>query len=646
MSDVLKGDADAVLASLKPTAAHLKPGPGQGSSERDQISVFAPAPVRPPARRLGLPMRDSLVGTSDVTLGEVTVRVRRFAAEAPGLRRQITAGATTAIPIEWYILDTLARDLRRLARIDKLLGIEAVRGKLTPHIFQMDTALRVLRDGRHASILADEVGLGKTIEAGLILKELILRGDARRILIVVPKALVGQWQRELRDKFGEEFATTEDERDAHLTSDRVITTLGKFQRSVDDFVKHEWDVVLFDEAHLLANPKSKRREAAAELPRRWMLLSTATPLSNWLSDLWSLVDLVSPGRIGTVNQFLATYAADKTNRKVHPHLADELRMIARESMHRTRRSESGVPFSARFVETRKVPAGADEDQLYDNVTSYLTRTYRRQGSGASNRGMLIREAISLQQSLSSGPQALALALEHRAATRPTDRGELTAMADAARGIRGCKEQLLSRVLREVPDEPAVIFTLRKETLHRLVNILSDEGHDTRPYHGEMSGAQRTAAVEAFTKGTARFLVATDAGAEGLNLHQRCNIIVNYDLHWNPMKLEQRIGRVHRFGQERAVTVFNLAVQDTVDDYVLEVLTQKLNLFTSVIGELEDVLAEIEEGEGDLETLIMELVLRAKDRIDLKGKLAELGSQVEMARQRALLAAEFTSGVLG
>jgi CRISPR/Cas system-associated endonuclease/helicase Cas3 len=113
-----------------------------------------------------------------------------------------------------------------------------------------------------------------------------------------------------------------------------------------------------------------------------------------------------------------------------------------------------------------------------------------------------------------------------------------------------------------------------------------------------------------------------------------------------MKLEQRIGRVHRFGQERPVTVFNLAVRDTVDDYVLEVLTQKLNLFTSVIGEVEDVLAEIEEGEGDLEELIMEIVLRAKDRTDLRRLMAELESNLVEAKRRAVAAKEFTAGVLG
>jgi SNF2 family DNA or RNA helicase len=653
LSAPLRRDADAVLTRLgaqrhsNGKGAPSTAGPARARAPRIGDQKELPGLVDSQRQRGDDPVRDHATGQADIAISGTPVRIKRFMGEAPRLRARITKPTGEREPFEWYVLDTLSRDLRRIARIDRLISLEAVRGNLTPHAFQLETALRVLRDGRRAAILADEVGLGKTIEAGLVIKELILRGDAKRILIIVPKALVAQWQQELRDKFGEDFATTDDDPSAHRSFDRVITTLGKFQRSIHEFVDREWDVVLFDEAHLLANPKSKRRQAAGEVPRRWLLLLTATPLSNKITDLWSLVDLVSPGRLGTVNQFTATYAADASMRRVHPHLTPELRLISRESMSRTRRSESGVPFSTRHVETRKIKAAPREDELYERVTDYLVRTYRRNvESRSANRGTLIREAISLQQSLSSGPQALALALDNRARSRPEDRPELEALATAARGMRGSKERLLMKVLGEAGDQPAVIFTLRIETLNRLVDVLTAEGHDARPYHGQLSGTQRSTAVLDFTRGSARFLVATDAGAEGLNLHQRCNLVVNYDLHWNPMKLEQRIGRVHRFGQERPVTVFNLAVRDTVDDYVLEVLTQKLNLFTSVIGEVEDVLAEIEEGEGDLEELIMEIVLRAKDRTDLRRLMAELESNLVEAKRRAVAAKEFTAGVLG
>jgi SNF2 family DNA or RNA helicase len=316
-------------------------------------------------------------------------------------------------------------------------------------------------------------------------------------------------------------------------------------------------------------------------------------------------------------------------------------------MLRTRRAESGVPFSERHVQTHRIPSTPAEDAIYEAVTEYLVRSYRaRLDTGDANRGVLIREAMSLQQSLSSGPQALAVALESRASNRPAESGLLRDLAAETRALRGSKELLLTRVLDGIGDEPAVIFTIRLETLHRLVGILADAGAEALPYHGSMSRAERDRNVERFTHGPARFLVATDAGAEGLNLQARCNLVVNYDLHWNPMKLEQRIGRVHRFGQERAVTVFNLAVQDTVDDHVLRILTEKLHLFTSVVGEVEDVLAEIEEGEGDFEQLIMEIVLRARDRSDLAERMKRFEQDVADGYERASLAREFTAGVLG
>ncbi len=140
------------------------------------------------------------------------------------------------------------------------------------------------------------------------------------------------------------------------------------------------------------------------------------------------------------------------------------------------------------------------------------------------------------------------------------------------------------------------------------------------------------------------LVATDAAAEGLNL-QNCCLMFNYDLHWNPMKIEQRIGRIHRFKQDRDVTVFNLAVRDTIDDYVLHILYQKIDLFTMTVGKMETVLAELKEGNQDIQKTIAEILLRSNNRLDLKKELEKLATDLTVSKQNEELAEQFTQGVL-
>jgi SNF2 family DNA or RNA helicase len=153
-------------------------------------------------------------------------------------------------------------------------------------------------------------------------------------------------------------------------------------------------------------------------------------------------------------------------------------------------------------------------------------------------------------------------------------------------------------------------------------------------------------VQRFNGGGLQTLIATDAGAEGLNLHQRCHVVFNYDLHWNPMRIEQRIGRVHRLGQSHDVTVFNFVLKDTIDDYVLRLLYQKINLFTMTVGALETVLAEAQEGEIDLEERILEILLDSDDQARLRREVEALGDELLEARTRQRAAESLTAEVLG
>jgi len=160
----------------------------------------------------------------------------------------------------------------------------------------------------------------------------------------------------------------------------------------------------------------------------------------------------------------------------------------------------------------------------------------------------------------------------------------------------------------------------------------------------MSQIERDATIEAFKKGEIQYLIATDAAAEGLNL-QNCALMFNYDLHWNPMKIEQRIGRIHRFKQDRDVTIFNLAVKDTVDDYVLHILYQKIELFTMTIGKMETVLAELKEGNQDIQKTIAEILLRSNSRIDIQKELEKLANNLNVSKTNQELAEQFTRGII-
>jgi hypothetical protein len=366
---------------------------------------------------------------------------------------------------------------------------------------------------------------------------------------------------------------------------------------------------------------------------------------------------------------------------VAPGKAAELRAAAREVMCRTRRVETAIAFAPRTVDTYMVPADAREATLMRTVTAYLRAFYRRglaaydtvvgeagQARGrsrasravagssaagqptptAAGRGALIREIVALQQSLSSSPQAIAVSLRQRAEKHPDEGASLLEMAALADGLRGSKEQLLLEALQQLGSEPALIFTLRLETARHLRAAIRASGRTAECYLGELTHEERCGLVAMFNRGKVGTLIATDAGAEGLNLQQRCRIVFNYDLHWNPMKMEQRIGRVHRLGQTRPVRVVNFALRDSIDEYVLRLLYEKIDLFSMTIGALEGVLADVQDGELDWEERILDVLLRegAEDNDQVRAGVEDLGGQLAEARCHQHDAEELTQGVLG
>ena len=557
---------------------------------------------------------------------------------------------------KWLKLAVLALELDKKGKIDNISTLDLLKDRFEPYPYQLKVALNVLKDKSSMSLLADEVGLGKTIEVGLVLKEHIIRDNIHSILIVTPKALMSQWQDEMLEKFNERFITSED-RDFDYSSNRIIISFGKLARNLEKLNNRQWDMVVVDEAHLLSNTRSKRRQAVASLDRRYMLLSTATPLCNRLNDIYSLVDLLYPGILGTAREFKSMFFADNAGRVIRPDMKNELKRIISKVMVRTLRKDSGIPFTERFIYSVRVKGSHEEEVLSNAALDLMRRIYLRSyrfsdspfGGRNNSKGnvnfLMMKELISLQQSLSSSPSALRKSLENRVEKHPEEAGIILPVIDECKKVDiYSKAQTLLETLNGIPDEKAVIFTLRLETAYMLCDLLNENMMPSRVYEGKLTGYERKALLNEFRSGTLRYIVATDAAAEGLNL-QNASVVVNYDLHWNPMKIEQRIGRVHRRGQEKDVHIFNLVMKDSIDDYVLSILYEKIDLFRMTVGGLEAILSEMKDDDFDMEEAIMDIIMRAGNKRDVKREREKLRENMEYKKEQSKLWQEFTQLVL-
>jgi len=564
-------------------------------------------------------------------------------------------------PFGKFKLNLEARQIKHSGKIDKLISLDVIQSKLVPYNFQMQTALQVINEMNGNAILADEVGLGKTIEAGLIMKELLLRGEITSILVISPKSLLSQWKTDMAEKFGENFSIANNPKE-HVnlgTFDRIICSHNLLTRKFDAFASRTWDLIVVDEAHTFRNTLSKGRTCLGNLRKNHFLLLTATPLCNKLTDLYSIVDLIQPGLLDSERAFISRFAEDAKSRVVRTEEVYYLRQNLRDLMCRTRREQTGIPFTKRCVESRTLEANAGEREFIDQATEYLRDVSKnhfktiealmaenpnRRISESQSNAILVFQAIALQQSFSSSPWASIESLKNRQQRFPLETDVTNRLIEMAQKIKSSKMELLRNVLHEIPNEQALIFCLRKITTYKLKEMLDEEFGKSAVYLGNMNQAERDKVIQSFKSGEIKYLVATDAAAEGLNL-QNCCIMFNYDLHWNPMKIEQRIGRIHRFNQDRDVTIFNLSVKDTIDDYVLHILYQKIDLFTMTIGKMETVLAELKEGSQDIQKTIVEILLRSNSRLDVKKELEKLAEDLTVYRKNQELAEKFTQGIL-
>lgn len=511
---------------------------------------------------------------------------------------------------------------------DTLASIPRLR--FTPFPHQLQAALSALRRMRGRAILADEVGLGKTIEAGLVLSELRLRGLADRTLVVVPAGLVEQWQEELDRKFG--LPTTVAVGGSWVSSaDRpvVVASLAAARRDPlrAALTERSWDLVVVDEAHRVKNPRSASGRLARALRARYLLLLTATPVENRLDELFELISLVSPGLLGTPVQFRARHGGGDGE----PRDIAGLQARTREVMVRHRRSEVAVQLPQRLAETVRVAAAEQEQSLYDDIMARV----RSDGRQAPPSRRLALRAVA--QLAGSSPAAVAPTL---ARLGWDDLSERAAAVTTTEKVR-----VLLALLRRHLDagEKVVVFTAYRQTLALLERSLHDSGIPSAVYHGALSRADKERAVTAF-RDEVPVLLTTEAAGEGRNL-QFCHVMVNVDLPWNPMRIEQRLGRLHRIGQTCDVVLTNLVGRGTIEEHILHVLESKINLFELVVGELDMILGRVCD-DFDFEAALFSSYVDADDDADFARRVSVLGDDLVQARQGYLAGRERVDSLVG
>lgn len=517
---------------------------------------------------------------------------------------------------------TLHRGFDRLLCLDRLRDVQK-------YDHQVQACKTVLRRMRGRSLLADEVGLGKTIEAGLVLKEYLLRGLVQRALILVPASLVEQWDQELRRKFDLEFAILK-HGTAWWEEPLLLASMdtAKLLRHRDKVAAASFDLVVVDEAHRLKNQKTLAWKFLDRLAPRYLLLLTATPVQNDLHELYNLVQLLRPGLLGTYRTFGREFMRRGDRRM--PQNTGRLANLLSETMIRTTRASTSIRFPKRDVTNILFDLTGPERDLYDSVTRLVRRLV--QGHRETRRGAIKLTLLTLQKEIGSSSFAAVPTLAKLMAreTPGQARTELEALVHGARAIEANAKFEGIRKIVESSRDKFVVFTQFRATLEFLARSLRGMGVKVAVFHGALSLREKEAAIAQF-RDRARVLVSTEAGGEGRNL-QFCHLLVNYDLPWNPMRIEQRIGRLHRLGQTHDVRVFNFTARSTVEAYVLEIVHEKINMFRSVIGDLDMVLGPYAEA-GSFEDAVFNIWANAKGERDLDREFGKLGAALLVGRKR-------------
>jgi len=557
---------------------------------------------------------------------------------------------------------------------DPLLAMNASKVDPLPHQIEAVYGY-VLKLPRIRFLIADDPGAGKTIMAGLIIKELKLRNLTKRILIVVPGHLKDQWRRELKDRFEESFVVIDRGLlDAHYAENvwerenQIITSMdfAKREEILPSLGSAKFDLVVVDEAHKMSaymygdqTKKTDRYRLGEVLSRSadpHLLFLTATPHKGDPENFRLFMDLLEPGFFASA-QMLQESIRNQDNPLFIRRMKEDLKDF-----------EGRPLFLPRHVKTVGFRLSDDEKTLYNDVSRYVTEQYNKALRDDKKRGIAFALVI-LQRRLASSTYAILKSLERRKqkledilkgaekATTPesgmfdfedvedmseeerwkaeslwetlslaqnrqefeSEISTLGELAQQAKTIIQNESEVKVNELRETmnelnrksPKTKILIFTESKDTLDYLERKIRSWGYSVNVIHGGMRLEQRVEAERVF-KNETQVMVATEAAGEGINL-QFCNLMINYDIPWNPNRLEQRMGRIHRYGQTREVFVFNLIAIDTREGKVLSRLFEKLEEIKIALQseKVFDVISEVLY-ETNLSQLLMEAAASAKD----------------------------------
>ena len=487
-----------------------------------------------------------------------------------------------------------------------------------------------MRDLNGRGILADEVGLGKTIEAGIVLKEYVLRGAVRTALVLVPASLCEQWRAELWEKFELDFVVSRGPAGQWGRHPLVISSLetARHERHRRRVRGANYDLVVVDEAHRLRNHLTLGWKFINDLNPRYLLLLTATPVQNDLRELFNLSTLVRPGTVGTFSQFRRDFLTGHDKRT--PRNTPRLRALLESVMIRSRRGDTDLVFAPRKVETQWVVQTPEERRLYREVSEFVAEAVHGE-SGSPGRPHYFTLMV-LQKEMGSSWAAARATLE-KLSRRPDglDARRLRRLAQGAADVseEPSKLRSLMRCIAGLGDEKCIVFTQFRATQDSIVRTLLAAGVEPAVFHGELGWREKEDSLDRF-RGPAPVLVSTEAGGEGRNL-QFCRNVINYDLPWNPMRVEQRIGRVHRLGQEHPVKVLNLVARGTIEAYVLEILDRKIRMFELVVGEMEEILGTWQP-HGSFEDEVFKRWTESTNPRMRKRRFAELAQHLVVARR--------------
>ncbi len=497
--------------------------------------------------------------------------------------------------------------------------------------YQEETVRKVLKTFRGRAMLADEVGLGKTIEAGMVLKEYIVRGMVKSTLILTPTPLVSQWREELKEKFELDFVSTDDQgvriNDGFWRQPFVLASINqaKSKKNFTRVTAREYDMVIVDEAHHLKNRNTLNWKLVNTLKKRFLLFLTATPVENNLMELYNLITLLKPGLLKTASSFKKEFMTQGD--AVSPRNRTRLRGLLDQVMIRNTRALAALKIPPRFAQTIRIHPAKEELRLYEMVTELVSLLNKH--SKRVNR-MLLKNLLA---EAGSSPRALSLTMrrlleqddERLADYRP----RIETIRTLCRSLTGetGKNKALVRLLKNTKGKK-IIFVKYLGSVEEISDYLAWNNFSFVTFHGSMSNRKKDEAIETF-RNEKEILITTEIGGEGRNM-QFCHQMINYDLPWNPMKIEQRIGRIHRLGQKNEVMIYNFCGKGSLEEYLLDILDKKINMFEMVIGEIDMILGRI-RGEKEFEDMVYEIWVNSDSRENRSKEFARLGSRIKRSK---------------